>query len=186
MRDFRPLAEQRWTCPAVLREGAEGILDLPSVTRRRDGPIPYGGLFLDSLSRTDADSEALPFNVAYPNAYLVAESGVCILLTHGHYFDPFWSYLGTVAPRIAGKDLRFQTLAGMNMDEYVSVNFPFHDLARSGLGQAGPLAHVVRLVQKEFKGSGKEPVHTVAYADRLREYLMRSRSRAGSVSSRSS
>ncbi|MFC1538820.1 metallophosphoesterase [Candidatus Latescibacterota bacterium] len=135
----------RWSVPGIIdsRIGAEkeGFY-LPSVTRQT-GTHPYGGLFLDILTQN-----RIPFNVAYPNIYLVNDS-MSILITHGHYLELYWALLGEIAPKIFGGDLDIGQF--FDLTELVAVNFPTNQIASSGIGQAGPLTDCIRFIQRKIK-----------------------------------
>ncbi len=71
---------------------------LPDVVPHRDREEPeahYGNLFFDDITREASNGrltgKKLNFNFAYPNLYLVTDEGESLLLTHGHYFEAFWS-----------------------------------------------------------------------------------------------
>jgi predicted phosphodiesterase len=121
--------------------------------RRRD----YGGLFLDNITlrptgrgRRRGEGRKSLFNFAYPNLYLVTREGETVLLTHGHYFEAYWTLLGEWALRVAGDDLEVERPGELSIRELVGVNFPFHQLACSGVGQAHPLSGLARLLQLDL------------------------------------
>jgi predicted phosphodiesterase len=135
----------RWSVPGVFdqRDNANkpGFY-LPTVTRR-PGDHPYGHLFLDKL--TDGQ---IPFYVAYPNLYFVNDF-ISILITHGHYLEPYWSLLSEIAPKIFGPDLKVGPF--IDLKEMVALNFLTNQLASSGVGQSGPLTERIRYVQRKIK-----------------------------------
>ncbi len=158
--------------PRKFRTAVPGILDdrtdtetpgftLPGVGKRTDGSYTYGGLFLDRI--TDPPSN---FVFAYPNLYLTTDEGT-ILMTHGHYLDNYWSLLSKWAPIIFGKDLKLGTK--MDIQEMVGMNFPFNQLACSGVGQAGILSEILSEVQQQIKEGRIEK--TRQYLDNLDNYL---------------
>lgn len=106
----------------------------------------------------------LTFNFAYPNLYLITEKGECLLLTHGHYFEAYWSFAAEWALRLAGDDLGLEEKGELNMREMVGINLPLNQLACSGIGQSEPLTDLARLIQMEA-AAGK--------ADSLGKYLDR-------------
>ncbi len=140
----KPPREFRWSVPGVLDfdppGGAEIKFVLPGVGTRNG---EYGGLFLDNITH------GIGFVVAYPNMYLKTANET-ILVTHGHYLEPYWSILSEWLPQITGPDLDI----GVDLDikELVSINFPFNQLACSGIGQAGVLTDLIQKVQREVKG----------------------------------
>ena len=92
------------------------------------------------------------FNFAYPNLYLVTTAGETVLLTHGHYFEAYWTLLGEWAMRIAGEDLPLEHSGEVSIRELVGLNFPLHQLACSGVGQARPLTALARRLQLDLIG----------------------------------
>lgn len=156
----------RWTVPGLLddRPGGSGFT-LHGVTPRQGTP-KYGGLFLDDLG-TYQGAPRMTVNLAYPNLYLTMPSGRTVMMTHGHYFEPYWSYTLRLARMIAGSDLVLGNQTRPTMEDIVSVNFPLNELASSGIGQAGALTQVVRKVQREFKDGDLR---------RIKQYLKRTRS----------
>ncbi len=158
--------------PRKFRTAVPGILDdrtntdtpgltLPGVGKRSDGSYTYGGLFLDHI--TDEPSH---FIFCYPNLYLATDEGT-ILMTHGHYLDNYWSLLSKWAPIIFGSDLKLGTK--MDIQEMVGMNFPFNQLACSGVGQAGILSEILSEVQQQIKEGKIEK--TRQYLDNLDDYL---------------
>ena len=158
--------------PRKFRTAVPGILDdrtntdnpgltLSGVGKRSDGSYTYGGLFLDHI--TDDPSH---FIFCYPNLYLATDEGT-ILMTHGHYLDNYWSLLSKWAPIIFGSDLKLGTK--MDIQEMVGMNFPFNQLACSGVGQAGILSEILSKVQQQIKEGKIEK--TRQYLDNLDKYL---------------
>jgi predicted phosphodiesterase len=156
----------KMSVPAVLddREGRAGSeIFLANVTRRPDAQKPYGGLFLDYL----ADNE-LEFYVAFPNVYLMTARKGCILMTHGQYFQQFWSLLSDYAPPIFGEKLEIGK-PPLSIKNLAHLNFPLSQLSSSGVGQAGPLSDVIRDIQYEFKAHRSETI--AGYIDNLEKVL---------------
>lgn len=134
---------ERWSVPAVLDARRSPGLSLFGVSPRESGG--YGGLFFDHLG-------GLTFNVAYPNLYILEPSGRTTLVTHGHYFEGYWSFASRLAPVIFGDDLRFGTKEKVpTIDELVAIDFPTNELGSSGMGQAGPLTAVFRTIAMEVR-----------------------------------
>lgn len=162
----QPLRD-RWTRPAVLDTRAAPLDQAPTGLQPKGGtPSPasgqamvspgYSGLFFDKLA-------GIRFQVVYPNLYLVEKSGKNTLITHGHYFEGYWSMTSRLASQVFGADLKLASRgAEMNVEELVAVNFPLNELASSGTGQAGPLTPVVRSIQLDAK---------VGKLDHIRAYL---------------
>ncbi len=158
--------------PRKFRMAVPGILDdrtntetpgltLPGVGKRSDGSYTYGGLFLDHITE-----EPSHFIFCYPNLYLATDKGT-ILMTHGQYLDGYWSMLSKWAPIIFGNDLKLGTK--MDIQEMVGMNFPFNQLACSGVGQAGILSDMLSELQQQIKRG--EITKTKQYLDNLDNYL---------------
>jgi hypothetical protein len=129
----------------------------------------YGGLFLDHITLRPGErrgsGERLTFDFAYPNLYLVTEEGETVLLTHGHYFEAYWTFLGEWAVRLAPDDLPHERSGELSVRELVGVNFPLHQLASSGIGQAQPLAALARRLQLDIASGRTDRV--ALYLERL-------------------
>ncbi len=154
----------RTAVPAILddrKNTAAPGFTLPGVGKTRGSAYTYGGLFLDHI--TDEPSH---FIFAYPNLYLVSDEGT-ILITHGQYLDSYWSLLSRWAPIIFGTELKLGTQ--MDIKEMVGMNFPFNQLACSGVGQAGILSETLSRVQHEIKESRLKNVRH--YLSNLFSYL---------------
>jgi len=156
----------KMSVPAVLddRAGRTGQeIFLANVTRRTDAQKPYGGLFLDFL----ADKE-LEFYIAFPNVYLITDQEECILMTHGQYFQLFWSLLSEWVPPIFGKELDIGE-PPLTIKNMAHLNFPLSQLSSSGVGQAGPLSDVIRDIQYEFKANRSKKI--MGYVNNLENGL---------------
>ncbi|MDP8256113.1 MAG: metallophosphoesterase [Candidatus Alcyoniella australis] len=149
--------------PRKFRFSVPGVLDLRS-TRNASRPafvlphvnpsLPlddpdkykYGDVFLKGLV-----GKCNKLLVAFPNLYLVTDER-CLLITHGQYFDAYWSLLGQIGPKIAPQGKVGEGLpTPLSLSDFVAVNFPLNQLACSGIGQAEPLTDVVRFVQRAVK-----------------------------------
>jgi predicted phosphodiesterase len=160
-RPQRPTSLFRMSVPAFIddRDPKTFELFLGGVTRGQDPDEPYGHhLFLDYL--TDQD---LNISVAFPNVYLITRDETTILLTHGQYFQVFWSILSDWAPRVLGSDLRISVPPLIKI--LTHLNFPLSQLSSSGVGQAGPLTNVIREIQYDFKSQRTEKIEI--YLDNL-------------------
>jgi UDP-2,3-diacylglucosamine pyrophosphatase LpxH len=174
--------------PRPFKRAVPGVIDareraprlhLPDVSAHPEwhsARTDYGGLFLDHITlRPGAGDgrrgvgERLNFNFAYPNLYLVGEDGECVLLTHGHYFEAYWTLLGEWTLRLAQDDLRQERSGELSVRELVGVNFPLHQLACSGIGQAQPLTALVRRLQLELSAGRRDRV--ARYLQRLEAVL---------------
>ena len=140
--------EFRMSLPGVIdarRRRRRQRLVLPGVTERRvRGQLGYGGLFLDAL--TASGGKPTRFNFTYPNLYFASDAGG-VLVTHGHYLEPYWAVASEWAPDLFGPDL--QVHDPMLLREMVAVNFPLNQLACSGTGQAGPLTPIIYRIQAD-------------------------------------
>jgi hypothetical protein len=105
----------------------------------------YGGLFLDKLTIPN-----VVFNFGYPNLYLINEKET-VIVTHGQYFDFYWSFLGKWALKIIKGDLDIKDYSLLNLVETVGINLPTSQLACSSVGQAGPLTGVILKLQLNSK-----------------------------------
>jgi len=152
----------RWSVPGVIddRKGEGHKFSLPDVAPSgNNSNARYGDIFLSELVRP-----RLIFNVAYPNLYLITQSGECVLLTHGHYLEPYWSLCGEWALEILGESLEIDDpeKKQLSLKEMVALNFPLNQLASSGMGQAGVLTPVLRQIQQDAKEKR---------FDRIQDYL---------------
>lgn len=169
--------------PRRFRSSVPGILDdrtnstnpgftLPGVGRRENGNYTYGGLFLDHITRTydsaaaKMKGRASHFVFAYPNIYLVTDNDT-VMMTHGQYLESYWSLLSEWTPIIFKSDLPVGT--EMDIAELVGINFPFNQLACSGVGQAGVLSKVLNELQSQIKHGNIQKAKE--YLDNLDEYL---------------
>ena len=152
----------RLSVPAVIDGRKKPLgkhrLSLHGVTAKRGS---YGGLFLDSIVGTSPD-EKIVVNVAYPNIYLVSDDGT-VMLTHGQYFEPYWSLAGEWLMKVAQDDLQLGD--AVDVRELVGLNHPLSQLACSGIGQAGPLTPLVQVLEHEIKRRDLHRLRT--YLDRL-------------------
>lgn len=177
---------QQGQLPRAFKRSVPGLIDdrratakflLPDVVPHRDREDPeahYGNLFFDDITREGSDDgtrERLTFNFAYPNLYLVTDEGESLLLTHGHYFEAFWSVAAEWTGLLALDDLELDSDGEMSLREVVGINLPLHQLACTGIGQARPLAELARAIQREVVAGRFERVRK--YFDRL-ESLVRS------------
>jgi UDP-2,3-diacylglucosamine pyrophosphatase LpxH len=176
--------------PRAFKRSVPGVIDdrrrsqkflLPDVVPHRDREEPeahYGNLFFDDITREASNGRVrgrkLTFNFAYPNLYLVTDAGESLLLTHGHYFEAFWSVAAEWTALLAHDDLELEG-DQMSLREVVGINLPLHQLACTGIGQARPLSQIARTLQREaFQGRSD----TLAkYFDRLTERVRSDRSR---------
>ncbi len=124
------------------------------------GKLGYGGLFLDKITGTGAKQTR--FNFVYPNLYVVSDAGL-VLITHGHYFETFWSLLSEWAPELLGDDLKISV--PMILREMVGINFPTNQLSCSGIGQAGTLTDAIRTAEIDIRNHHLDSIEQ--YLDRF-------------------
>jgi UDP-2,3-diacylglucosamine pyrophosphatase LpxH len=173
---------QQGQLPRAFKRSVPGVIDdrrkidkflLPDVVAKRDRREPeahYGNLFFDDITRERRNGrlsgDPLTFNFAYPNLYVVTDEGESLLLTHGHYFEAFWSVAAEWISSLALDDLELDPENGseLTLREVVGINLPLHQLACTGVGQARPFSELARKVQKEI-ASGR--------TDSLRKYFER-------------
>jgi 3',5'-cyclic AMP phosphodiesterase CpdA len=158
---------QQGQLPRAFKRSVPGVIDdrrgrdkflLPDVVAKRGPQEPeahYGDLFFDDIARQKTGGRLtgrrLRFNFAYPNLYLVTDEGDCLLLTHGHYFEAFWSVAAEWASFLALDDLELENGRDLSLREVVGINLPLHQLACTGIGQARPLSQLARRIQMEVK-----------------------------------
>lgn len=141
------VSQFRHSVPAILDDRQPDDWDkffLYGVTPKPKGEsAKYGGLYLDKL----LDGKSV-FNVAHPNLYLVSDDGKATLITHGHYFEQYWTLASWLALAVARDDL---AIGALDVNELVGINFPLVQLACTGIGQSGPLCPIINKVQKDVK-----------------------------------
>ena len=146
----RPPRQFRMSLPGFIDDRVESPyrgFTLPGVSAKANENGPkYAGLFLDHITKDGGDLTS--FNFAYPNIYMVTDNE-SVLITHGQYLEKYWALASEWAVKIAQEDLRIG--GALDLKEMVGINFPLSQLACSGVGQAGPLTRVVRLVQRDVK-----------------------------------
>jgi len=130
----------RYSVPAVLdfTAGSAGAPRLAGID-----PTPgsgYDGGYFQELWPRGEDRE---FLVAYPNLYLLEDSGTT-LMTHGQYFDGFWNLLGDLCVEAAAQELHLQTPGKPSVAETVQLNYFTSLLNSSAIGQAGIFADMAR------------------------------------------
>lgn len=120
----------------------------------------YGGMFLDKITNPETI-----FNFAFPNLYIVTDKE-SVMVTHGQFLENYWSFLGELAMKVAHDDLR---VGEVDTKEMMEMNFPLNQLACTGIGQAGVLTKVVRLIEVEVKRGNLKRVEK--YLNRLEEFV---------------
>jgi len=182
---------QQGQLPRAFKRSVPGVIDdrrprqkflLPDVVPHRDREEPeahYGNLFFDDITREASNGRLtgrkLTFNFAYPNLYLVTDRGESLLLTHGHYFEAFWSVAAEWTALLAFDDLELES-EEMSLREVVGVNLPLHQLACTGIGQARPLSSIARTIQREIFQGKTDTLDK--YFDRLTRWVRSDRGRA--------
>lgn len=113
----------------------------------RPGTSRYGRMFLDGITGS-GPGQGTVFNFAYPNLYLITDHDK-LLVTHGQYLEPVWSFLGEVVQEVAPGTLQGKEMA---IEEMMALNFPVNQLLCTGVGQAGLLTErLVRPLEGEVK-----------------------------------
>lgn len=140
--------------------GEDGLV-LPRVAAKpqwHDNGTKYGNLFLDSITRVKSsrpgvrsEGRKLTFNFVYPNLYLVGANGESVLVTHGHYFESYWSVASDWLLELTGDELGLEVPGELNLQELVGLNLPLNQLACTGVGQAEPLTAFVRRLQRDVE-----------------------------------
>lgn len=156
--------------PRAFKRSVPGVVDdrradpsekfsLPDVTAKpewHDNRTKYGNLFLDHITRKRsrsgrAEGRKLTFNFAYPNLYFVTDEGESVLVTHGHYFEAYWSMASDWLLPYAEADLALARRGELNLQELVGMNLPLTQLACTGIGQAEPLTWLIRRIKGEVE-----------------------------------
>ncbi|UPU34777.1 metallophosphoesterase [Geomonas paludis] len=147
--------------PGIIDDRAsKGQFSLFNV-KPQPGPGPrYGGMFLDNIT-----APPTVFNFVYPNLYIATDRET-VLVTHGQFLENYWSFLGEIAVKIAYDDLK---LGEVDTKEMMEMNFPLNQLACTGVGQAGVLTKVVRMVEDDVKKGDLKRVEK--YLNRLEKYV---------------
>lgn len=177
LRQGRAAKDFQWSVPGLIddREGSQhrgfqlpGIIGPVDVDR----PPSTEKLFLNGITKGDgSDAGETNFYVAYPNLYMVTKQGMSVLMTHGHYFEAFWTLSGELIKKVAKLD------DADRLEDLVALNMPLSQLACSGVGQAGRLMPIARSVQRQVKdmnfldtdNSGKPDIDE--YIDRFRKFV---------------
>jgi len=139
-------------------------LTLPRVRiHRQKGSPKYAGLFLDYLTNPPT-----PFNFGFPNLYLVRDSET-IILTHGHYMDLYWTFLGKWGMSVFKEDLNIKKPGIFDLGELVAMNLPVCELESAAVGQSGPLTEIIQKIQTELSEHNYESINR--YADKLKKEM---------------
>ena len=107
----------------------------------------YGGLFLDGWTGD------LTFYVAHPNIYFIDKTGQSTLITHGQYFESYWSFLSEVIPQVFD-DIEVENKGKLTITEMVALNYPSNQLSSSGVGLSGPFRKIAVKVQSDIYLNG--------------------------------
>jgi len=119
-------------------------LTLPRVRMHKQKDMPkYAGLFLDYLT-----TPPTPFNFGFPNLYLITDDQTMIM-THGHYLDMYWSFLGRWCLKVFNSDLQLKKANMYDLAELVAMNLPICEIESSVVGQSGPLTDIIQKIQGE-------------------------------------
>ncbi len=137
------------------------------------GEAVYNGGYLNKLwiDKTRQDWEKQEFAIAYPNVYVVGEDpNQSFLLTHGHYFDPFWSLLGEIAICAAHPHLKGLSVSqpgAVNISEWVQLNYPLNVLGSAAIGQSGIFSKLARKIQVDVSS------HTIGDEEKMLDELFK-------------
>ena len=131
----------QWSIPGVFSELDASFL-LPG---RKSNPQDYDVPFLRALT-------GFRTILAYPNLYYVRAAGDIHLITHGHYFDGYWSLLGNAAAAVDNTEMKLDHPPALSLEELVQFNFPLNQLTCTGVGQVGKLTGYVRWLQAKVYG----------------------------------
>lgn len=163
----RPAREFQWSVPGLIDDRSTsqnrgfqlpGVIDLVDP----DAP-PRVKMFVNNITKGEDGSGAeTNFYFAYPNLYFVNDDD-CVLFTHGHYFEAYWTMVGEWAIKVAGDDLGIGD--DLDLRELVALNFPLCHFGCCGVGQAGPLTGLIRKVRQEVKDKNIKRLEQ--YLDRL-------------------
>lgn len=147
MDPSKQVRQFRHSVPGILDDRQKNNWDkffLYGVTSKPKGSkTKYGGLYLDKLIGAES-----VFNVAHPNLYLISNDGKGVLITHGHYFQQYWTMVSWLAINVVRDDLG---IGALDVSELVGINFPLVQLACTGVGQSGPLNPIINNIQKDVK-----------------------------------
>jgi predicted phosphodiesterase len=177
---------ERGELPESYAHSVAGIIDdrrespaygfiLDKTHPQAQGMKKYGGMFLDAITREPGQENGeTPFYFAYPNLYIVTETGSA-LVTHGHCFEPFWTFGCEVATNVAYDDLppgHYSSPRAVKQDieEAAGMNFPLSQLSCAGIGQSGILTPVLRQVRDDVYSGRVDRLER--YFDRLADYVI--------------
>lgn len=152
-------------------------IQLYGVAPNQDSEHAYGGMFLDHITKPDTT-----FYFAYPNFYIIADEGT-VLVTHGQYLEGYWSFLGSILPKIVkgaaldNADLDAELKAILARDDIrgmATMNYPLNQLACTGVGQSGPVRSIARIFEKAVSAGSfaKAQAYIAGAADFLVDSLM--------------
>ena len=170
----KPARQFKWSVP--------GLIDMRSATNAKGFKLPGTidevidptsdpevPIYLNNITKNeDGSGRPTNFYFAYPNLYLVDDSGT-VLITHGHYLENFWSFASEWILKIAQEDVNLGD--AYDLWELVALNLPLCQLSCSGIGQAGPLTTLVQKIQREAKD--KEFTRIDGYIDKLDKIIDR-------------
>jgi len=144
------------------RPNAADMLTLVGIRPRQSSPRRYGGLFLDTMLETTASGGAGSelarprFAVAFPNLYLIEADETVTLLTHGQFFEPYWTFLLDLALATFGSDLRLDGGTAPSIADIVAINSGTSQMTSAGLGQSGTLGRLISRIQDDVEAGRVE------------------------------
>jgi predicted phosphodiesterase len=144
----QPLKDFNYSVPGVFYPNADGNLTCEPLDKLGLGKLYDGGYFRNLWWPEDSNKQ---FIVIYPNLYFVEASGDTTLLTHGQYFDPFWSILGHICLDCIDSILPGKKYHDKNsIKELVELNYTTSLLDSSDMGGAGIFSEMVRKVNDDI------------------------------------
>ena len=164
IKKHQPAEKFRQSVPGIIDDrknsSHKGFTLYGVTTQPKTSKSKYGGLYMDEITKPEGNITY--FNFAHPNLYIVTDNE-SVLMTHGHFFETYWSLASEWLPKIVGGDLKIG--GEMDVREMVGINFPLTQLACTGIGQAGVLTPLIRKIQRSVKDGDLAKLRK--YADRL-------------------
>lgn len=157
------------------RPSAADMLTLVGIHPRQSNPRRYGGLFLDTMLEVTApdtdrsDLERPRFAVAFPNLYLIEPDETVTLLTHGQFFEPYWTFLLDLARHTFGSDLKLSGVTAPSIADIAAINSGTSQMTSAGLGQSGALGRLISRIQDDVEAGRVEELG--GYVHHMVEYL---------------
>jgi len=157
----KPARQFKWSQPGVIdlrMKAPKHGFHIPGVVENPVNPEtePRIPMYLNCITQNqDGSGDPTYFYFTYPNLYLVTDDE-SIILSHGHYLEAYWSIAGELIRNVAGSDLKIES--NIELSDLVALNNPLCQIACSGIGQAGPLGSLSRVIHSEVKSGNFERV----------------------------